>query len=270
MDPKEVLNGRGAESYGGRFASIGTRAVFLAESDSAASDEVLARKRRLGSNAQITLDKYPRIVFGVAVSLERVLDLAKRGLPKALVSVRQSCLAPDDLAPLMELGDLLRARSVEGLVFPSAVGRGKNLIVYLEHCPAAALEVHNAAELMKKMRQIVRKPKMTPKPSPKGLRAVSCDFLSISLIKLAIRLRLRRDLFAERSLYRLRGGTWGSSFSAGFRWPVLSTTRYPEAVVRMLKSVQPKTGRMLKPTRNFTELRAEKAPNRPLRSSLLR
>jgi hypothetical protein len=25
-------------------------------------------------NAQITLDKYPRIVFGVSVSLERVLD----------------------------------------------------------------------------------------------------------------------------------------------------------------------------------------------------
>ena len=59
MDPKEVLNGRGAEAYGGRFASVGTRAVFLAESDSAASDEVLARKRRLGGNAQITLDKYP-------------------------------------------------------------------------------------------------------------------------------------------------------------------------------------------------------------------
>jgi RES domain-containing protein len=159
MDPKEVLSGRGAALYGGRFASVGTPAVFLAESDSAASEEVLARKRRLGGNAQITLDKYPRIVFGVAVSLNRVLDLSKRGLPKAIASVRQSCLAPDDLIPSMELGDLLRARAIRGLIFPSAVGRGKNLIVYLENCQTGGLEIHNAAELMKKMRQILRKPK---------------------------------------------------------------------------------------------------------------
>jgi RES domain-containing protein len=159
MDPKEVLSGRGAALYGGRFASVGTRAVFLAESDNAASGEVLARKQRLGGNAQITLDKYPRIVFGVSVSLERVLDFTKSGLPRKLVAIRQNCLAPDDLSPSMELGDLLRGRSIQGLVFRSAVGRGKNLIVYLEHCPADALEIHNAAELMKKMRQILKTPK---------------------------------------------------------------------------------------------------------------
>jgi RES domain-containing protein len=125
MDPKEVLSGRGAALYGGRFASVGTLAVFLAESDSAASEEVLARKLSLGGSAQITLDKYPRIVFGVALSLDRVLDLSRRGLPKAMASVRQGCLAPDDLIPSMELGDLVRARAIQGLVFPSAVGRGR-------------------------------------------------------------------------------------------------------------------------------------------------
>ena len=161
MDPKEVLSGKGAALYGGRFASVGTRAVFLAESDGGASGEVLARKQRLGGNAQITLEKYPRIVFGVSVSLERVLDFTKRGLPPNLLAVRHNCLAPDDLTASMELGDLLKARSVQGLVFGSAVGTGKNLIIYLEHCPADALEIHNAAELMKKMRQIL-------KPRPRG------------------------------------------------------------------------------------------------------
>ena len=146
MDPKEVLNGRGAALYGGRFASVGTPAVFLAESDSAASEEVLARKRRLSGSAQIALDKYPRIVFGVAVSLQRVLDISKRGLPEKLLPVRQSCLAQDDIAPSMELGDFLRARMIQGLVFPSAVGRGKNLIVFLEHCPTSALEIHRACD----------------------------------------------------------------------------------------------------------------------------
>ena len=33
MNPDEVLNGRGAELYGGRFAEVGTKAVYLAESD---------------------------------------------------------------------------------------------------------------------------------------------------------------------------------------------------------------------------------------------
>lgn len=155
MDPKEVLSGRGAALYGGRFASVGTRAVFLSESDGGASGEVLARKQRLGGNAQISLDKYPRIVFGVSVSLECVLDFTKTKLPLDLLAVRQKCLAPDDLAHSMELGDLLSARSVQGLVFRSAVGRGKNLIVYLEHCRPAALEILNGAELMKTMRQIL-------------------------------------------------------------------------------------------------------------------
>ena len=156
MDPSEVLSGRGAALYGGRFASVGTKAVFLAESDGAASGEVLARKQRLGGSAQITLEKYPRIVFGVSVSLKRVLDFTNRGLPQKLVPIRQNCLAPDDLTPSMELGDLLRARSIQGLIFRSAVGRSRNLVVYLEHCLPNALEIHNASELMKKMRQILK------------------------------------------------------------------------------------------------------------------
>jgi hypothetical protein len=43
-----------------------------------------------------------------------------------LLSVREGCLAPDDLTPSMGVGDLLRKRSVQGLIFPSAVGRGKS------------------------------------------------------------------------------------------------------------------------------------------------
>jgi hypothetical protein len=88
----------------------------------------------------------------------RLPSTSTRALSKRLVPVRQSCLGPNDLALSMELGDLLRARSIQGLVFRSAVGRGKNLIVYLEHCLPNALEIHNAAELMNKMKQILRPP----------------------------------------------------------------------------------------------------------------
>lgn len=56
MNPDEVLNGRGTQLYGNRFAKVGTRAVYLADSDRAASNEVLTRKKRLGGKAQITLE----------------------------------------------------------------------------------------------------------------------------------------------------------------------------------------------------------------------
>jgi len=80
MDPAEVLSGAGAKKYGGRFAPVGTRAVYLSESDAGASGEVLARKLRLGGQAQISLEKYPRIVFAVAVSLTVLLSIFAHGL----------------------------------------------------------------------------------------------------------------------------------------------------------------------------------------------
>jgi RES domain-containing protein len=76
MDPDEVLSGLGTASVGGRFAPLGTKAVYLNATDSGTGTELLARKSRLGGASQITLDKYPRIVFGVEVNLERVLDLS--------------------------------------------------------------------------------------------------------------------------------------------------------------------------------------------------
>jgi RES domain-containing protein len=63
MDPVDVLSGAGARAYGGRFAPVGTRAVYLP--DSGASKEVTARKSRLGGVGQISTDKYPRVVYAV-------------------------------------------------------------------------------------------------------------------------------------------------------------------------------------------------------------
>jgi len=38
-----------------------------------------ARKARLGGGAQISTDKFPRVVYAAAVSLKRVLDLSDLG-----------------------------------------------------------------------------------------------------------------------------------------------------------------------------------------------
>jgi len=43
MDPLDVLSGAGARAYGGRFAPVGTRAVYLSVTDSGASKEVTAQ-----------------------------------------------------------------------------------------------------------------------------------------------------------------------------------------------------------------------------------
>jgi RES domain-containing protein len=97
MDPESVLEGKGAMLNGGRFASVGTAAVYLAESDAVASHEVTARKERLGGAAQISLDKYPRIVFTVEFTLQKVADLTMKPLARGMAPIRDKCLAIDDI-----------------------------------------------------------------------------------------------------------------------------------------------------------------------------
>src|SRR5260370_285740 len=62
MDPKDVLSGSGTRRYGGRFAVVGTRAVYFSVTDSGASKEVTARKAPFGGAAQTSTDKYPPLL----------------------------------------------------------------------------------------------------------------------------------------------------------------------------------------------------------------
>jgi RES domain-containing protein len=90
MDPIDVRSGAGARAYGGRFAPIGTRAVYLSVTvtDSGASKEVTARKSRLGGMGQISIDKYPRVVYAVAVDLGKSLNLSTLGSSQVAEAVR--------------------------------------------------------------------------------------------------------------------------------------------------------------------------------------
>jgi len=156
MDPAQVLSGMGTQRYGGRFAAVGTRAVYLAGSDETASREVLARKKRLGNTSQITLAKYPRVVFAVSVTLQKVLTWLRRPRSRALMKVRESCLSLDDLARSQELGQMLFAAGVQGLLFPSVVGAGRNIIVYLENCNPSSLALHNADQMQDRIADIIK------------------------------------------------------------------------------------------------------------------
>ena len=106
MKPETVLDGAGTASHGGRFASPGTAAVYLSESDAVSTSEVTGRKKRLGGAALITVDKYPRVVFAVRFDLKRALDLTQRPLPRGLGAVREKCLG-DDLSASQQFCDVL-------------------------------------------------------------------------------------------------------------------------------------------------------------------
>lgn len=157
MDPDEVLTGAGTAALGGRFAPVGTRAVYLNATDSGTGTEVLARKARLGGSPQITLDKYPRIVFGVEVQLSRALDLSAGVIPAELTDLTNRCLLPDALDISMEVAVELIAAEIQGIVFPSAVGGTDNLIVYLANCGRDALTLRNADRLISKAKRIAAK-----------------------------------------------------------------------------------------------------------------
>jgi RES domain-containing protein len=157
MDPKDVLSGGGTRKYGGRFAAVGTRAIYLSATDSGASKEVTARKARLGGAAQISIDKYPRVVYAVDVDLKRALNLSALGSSPSGEAVRIACLAKNDLSASMDLAHELEARGIEGLLFPSVVGGDDNLVIYRANCDPKALILQNEQKVIDQAMRIAAK-----------------------------------------------------------------------------------------------------------------
>jgi RES domain-containing protein len=154
MDPSDVLSGAGTRAHGGRFAAVGTRAVYLSATDSGASKEVTARKARLGGTAQITTDKYPRVVYAVAVNLKRTLDLSALGSSQIANAIKAACLAEHDLADSMDLARELETTGIQGLLFPSVVGGDGNLVVYLANCNRRMLVLKNEQQVIDQAKRI--------------------------------------------------------------------------------------------------------------------
>lgn len=153
MDPTQILSGRGTELYGGRFAPVGMKGVYLAESDVGASAEVLARKKRLGGASQISLDKYPRVIYAVDVTLDRVVRLARKPREPVLASVWIKSF-DTNIAYSQEVGPFLASAGVQGLLFKSTIGKSMNLIVFLDNCDPSQLRVRQLDETMDMFRQI--------------------------------------------------------------------------------------------------------------------
>ena len=160
MDPEDVLSGAGTQAYGGRFAPVGTRAVYLSATDSGASKEVTARKARLGGAAQISTSQYPRVVYAVAVNLDRSLDLAGWSSSDPGKAIASACLSIDDLTASMDLAQILETEGIQGLAFPSVVAGGDdNLVVYISNCTAGSITLQNEQEVIEQAKRMAAKRK---------------------------------------------------------------------------------------------------------------
>jgi hypothetical protein len=72
------------------------------------------------------------------------------------MQIREACLSPDEPLRSQEVGELLRRRGIQGLLFPSVVGAGRNLIVYLDNCDASSLALQNADEMRTRIAEIAK------------------------------------------------------------------------------------------------------------------
>jgi RES domain-containing protein len=154
MDPDEVLSGTGTERWGGRFVPMGVKAVYVSREDVTASNEVTARKSRLGATSKITVDRYPRVVFGVRVRLQRHVDFTRRSRSKLIEEIKILCFDPNDLGTSQELGAFLFDRGVQGILFPSVLGSGTNLVLNRARCTVDNIAIANRAEFVTKSREI--------------------------------------------------------------------------------------------------------------------
>jgi hypothetical protein len=103
---------------------------------------------------QISIDKYPRVVYAVAVDLKKTLNLSTLGSTQVAGAIRTACLDKDDLSTSMELARGLISLGIEGLVFPSVVGGKDNLVVYRVNCGRKALSLKNEREVVDQARRI--------------------------------------------------------------------------------------------------------------------
>ncbi len=109
--------------------------------------EVTARKNALGGQQQIAIADYPRMTYVLSVATHRNLDLCSR-LPPELRKAVSRCLRGSSHTDSRELAAIWIAQGIESVVFPSAAGAGKNVVVYLANAGSGSIAVRNRAEIL--------------------------------------------------------------------------------------------------------------------------
>jgi RES domain-containing protein len=150
--PDDVISGEGTRLNGGRFVPVGAKAVFASLEEETAMREVTTRKSALGGRNQINVGEYPRMTYIVSVATRRNLDLAAT-LPLELAKTVARCLRTPQYSASQELAAVWIAEGIESVVFPSATGVGRNVVVYLANAAAGSVVVRNRDKVLATLRR---------------------------------------------------------------------------------------------------------------------
>lgn len=154
--PDDVISGEGTGLNGGRFVPVGAKAVYASLEEETAMREVTTRKSALGGRNQINVGEYPRMTYVLSVATHRNLDLAAT-LPVELANVVARCLRCPHYSASQELAAVWIAEGMESVVFPSATGVGRNVVVYLANAGFGSVVVGNRDKVL----AALRRPRLT-------------------------------------------------------------------------------------------------------------
>jgi RES domain-containing protein len=157
--PDDLISGEGTRQHGGRFVPVGVRAVYASAEEDTALREVTQRKATLRGEGRIDVGEYPRMIYLLAISTQRNLDLTY-GLDPHLEQIVGHCLAERSHTASQELAAIWITEGIESVVFPSASGAGKNVAVYLENTKAGSVIVRNRDEVVKALRRTTVRSKL--------------------------------------------------------------------------------------------------------------
>jgi RES domain-containing protein len=154
--PDAVISGEGTRLAGGRFVPIGVNAVYGSFDEETALREVTARKKALGGRAQIDIGEYPRLTYVITVKTRRSIDLAAK-LPVELAAVVSRCVRANQYSASQELAAIWIGQGIDSVVFPSATGSGRNLVVYLANAGAGSVAIRNRDQILAALRAANRR-----------------------------------------------------------------------------------------------------------------
>jgi RES domain-containing protein len=155
--PDDVVSGEGTRLNGGRFAPAGTRAVFASLDEETAVQEAMGRRRRLAGTPPVDFKAYPRLTYLVKAKMNRCVDLRSTASSQDSDEMLKAALDPDDQEPSKDVGKYLLARGVDGIIFPSVLGGGTNLVVFKDADPAPFVDIRNRDEVLKALREFARR-----------------------------------------------------------------------------------------------------------------
>jgi RES domain-containing protein len=152
--PDDVISGEGSRQHGGRFVKPGVRAVYGSAEEQTAVAEAAYRRRRLAAGSVIA--ELPRIMYVISVKVGTAVDLTA-------VDPDVEALLPawvlTDVSDSQVIGEFLRERSVQAIMFPSAAPgvTGTNIVVFRDVAPKPDLVLVNRDRILEEFRRLSRR-----------------------------------------------------------------------------------------------------------------